>query len=168
MRDVLENPIGTGILMLILAACLYYFVHGNLKPENELAVYSGVVTDGAQIEKDSSILRYEITVQNAANQKLTFDIDNSLIQENGAKALMGKQVTAKHSGDENKGGDIYVLSSEGKVVISYAAAVKSNDDNNLAIIVIAGIIMVLAAALILFGLIRHYVFGGNNKEENAA
>jgi hypothetical protein len=131
-----------------IGLAIFGFASDQSMPERAaLQKIEGEITKATQItttrKRGGQSVRYELVIKGASPEPVTLSIPQKEISEAQVKSILPTKIAAEYDSEN----DVYVLTSNGRPVISYENAVKSRQDNNNSLEIIGAIISVLSAML---------------------
>jgi hypothetical protein len=131
-----------------IGLAIFGFASDQSMPERAaLQKIEGEITKATQItttrKRGGQSVRYELVIKGTSPEPITLSIPQKEISEAQVKSILPTKIAAEYDSEN----DVYVLTSNGRTVISYENAVKSRQDNNNSLEIIGAIISVLSAML---------------------
>jgi hypothetical protein len=131
-----------------IGLAIFGFASDQSMPERAaLQKIEGEITKATQVtttrKRGGQSVRYDLVIKGAAPEPVTLSIPQKEISEAQVKSILPTRIVAEYDSEN----DVYVLTSNGRTVISYENAVKSRQDNNNSLEIIGAIISVLSAML---------------------
>ncbi len=131
-----------------IGLAIFGFASDQSMPERAaLQKIEGEITKATQItttrKRGGQSVRYELVIKGASPEPVTLSIPQKEISEAQVKSILPTKIVAEYDSEN----DVYVLTSNGRPVISYENAVKSRQDNNNSLEIIGAIISIVSAML---------------------
>jgi hypothetical protein len=135
-----------------IGLAVFGFVSDQSMPERAaLQKIEGEITKATQVttkrRRGGESVRYELVVKGSAPEPITLSVPQKEISEAQVRSILPTRVTAEF----DKENDVYVLTSNGRSVLTYEGSVKNRQASNASMEVIGGVISALSALLAAIG-----------------
>jgi hypothetical protein len=131
---------------------IWGFASDQSMPERAaLQKVEGEITKATQIttkrRRSGESVRYELVVKSAAPEPITLSIPQKEISEMQVRAILPTRIVAEYDAEN----DVYVLTSNGRPVLTYENSVKNRQNSNRDMEVIGGSLAGLSGVVALIG-----------------
>jgi hypothetical protein len=131
---------------------IFGFASDQSMPERAaLQKIEGEITQATQVttkrRRGGESVRYELTVKGAAPEPVKLSIPQREISEAQVRAILPTRISAEYDGEN----DVYVLTSNGRSVLTYEGSVKSRQDGNRGLEIMGGGLFGLSSLVALAG-----------------
>ncbi len=131
---------------------VFGFASDQSMPERAaLQKVEGEITKATQVttkrKRGGESVRYELTVKGAAPEPVTLSIPQKEISEAQVRAILPTRIAAEYDGEN----DVYVLTSNGRSILTYEGSVKSRQDGNRGLEIMGGGVFGLSSLVALAG-----------------
>jgi hypothetical protein len=135
-----------------IGLAIWGFASDQSMPERAaLQKIEGEITKATQIttkrKRGGESVRYELVVKGAGPEPVSLTIPQKEISEAQVRAILPTRVAAEYDAEN----DVYVLTSNGRPVLTYENSVKSRQDGNRGLEIIGGLLSAAAALLAALG-----------------
>jgi hypothetical protein len=135
-----------------IGLAIWGFASDQSMPERAaLQKIEGQITKATQIttkrKRGGESVRYELVVQGSAAEPISLTIPQKEISEAQVRAILPTRVAAEFDAEN----DVYVLTSNGRPVLTYENSVKSRQDGNRGLEIMGGLLSAAAALLAALG-----------------